>query len=738
MREFEIHDALHSQLQVSQALSNQISGLRKQSRDYAVWNATFDFMQARDEAYVKENYSSEIFTNLDTDYLIMLANDAKPALILTRHGPPNNVSINQLQTPDALSNALIAEVKDLLQRNQRSFGGSLFWMNGEAHLFGYSSILDNEAIGPPRGLLIFSRKLTPERVKTLQTLTQKSFKLAEPPGKTESTSNSRINGDEIITSGELRDTNQMHVAQIDIRAERPLKSQISTIKNIISINALALTLLSLLSMYYLFNRIVLKKIDKLVQSIGNISSKQSTNPRVSLQLNDDIDRIANEVNNLLDNLHGSTAQLEFDALHDHLTGLGNRKLLLQELEAAAAGVRAGTHRRALVLLMDLDAFKDINDVHGHLAGDAVLIEIAKRLSKCAGDTHTAIRIGGDEFACVIHDLGNNAPESFPQHMLEIVQQPIAFEGLLLHVQASIGVVLIDAENNFDQPPIELLRKADIAMYASKQKAKNSFLLFDKSIEKSVSERKRLELDLAAMIAMQSFDLRLQPIVRSMDGKAFVIEVLARWQHPELGNISPSLFIAMAESTNLMARLDRAVIQRSCALLAELRQEFSELRFSINISATTLVSPGITEFIKASLAEHKLPRNALLLEITESMLASDERDLVEALQSILGLGVQFMIDDFGTGYSSLSRLNELPLDYIKIDRSFLSNLKRTGNPMCQAIIQLAHSLGMKVVAEGVETPAQQRLLTELGCDYLQGFHLAAPMSMHQLSAYLRLH
>lgn len=734
LRDFEERDAEQTHNRINILLDLQLASMRKQAADYSVWNTTYEYMANPDPFYISQNYSRPILENLDIDqaYLIRSNGDIVVAIYRAEQIVLGATGIRYMA--GAKHTDLTRKILAIRSKRHGAKMAGFFSLNGKHYMYGISAILDNEGKGITPGDVVFIRHLDQKRMDVLHRLAQVKFDLSIPaiPEKI------AINDNNITSISTLRSADGKALASTTVNQARPLIEMVNTTSKLISANSILLTIIALLVVYILFDRLVLRKIDALVRNIFSVRNVGSIDSRLPVIGNQDIDRISTEVNFMLSDLTDSHVRLRHEAMHDHLTGLGNRKLLLQELEAAAAGVRAGTHRRALVLLMDLDAFKDINDVHGHLAGDAVLIEIAKRLSKCAGDTHTAIRIGGDEFACVIHDLGNNAPESFPQHMLEIVQQPIAFEGLLLHVQASIGVVLIDTENNFDQPPIELLRKADIAMYASKQKAKNSFLLFDKSIEKSVSERKRLELDLAAMIAMQSFDLRLQPIVRSMDGKTFVIEVLARWQHPELGNISPSLFIAMAESTNLMARLDRAVIQRSCALLAELRQEFSELRFSINISATTLVSPGITEFIKASLAEHKLPRNALLLEITESMLASDERDLVEALQSILGLGVQFMIDDFGTGYSSLSRLNELPLDYIKIDRSFLSNLERTGNPMCQAIIQLAHSLGMKVVAEGVETPAQQRLLTELGCDYLQGFHLAAPMSMHQLSAYLRLH
>jgi diguanylate cyclase (GGDEF)-like protein len=735
MREFEAADVGHSLQQANQALENQLLSLRKQARDYAVWNATYDFMQTPNPGYLEENYSTTIFDNIDSDYLIILRPDGSPQLLVKHIGTGETGRLAILPEPDALAAAIIARLTPEMKAQGVQFAGSLIWFKGKPVLYGYSSIHNNQGGGQPRGLLVFTREISPER---LQRLAQASEPFRIKPLKNDYRFRDiRIEGEQIVSSIAFRDTRKRMVAEIEIQKERPLKTQIATVTRIININSLLLTLLALASVYYLFDRVILRKIMRLVQSIGNIRAQQNADSRVALQANKDIDRIATEVNLLLDDLRSRNDQLQFDALHDNLTGLGNRKLLLQELDAACAHVRAGDYRCALLLLMDLDAFKDINDLYGHLAGDFVLKMIAAQMQHCADHQHATTRIGGDEFACVIHDIEPRMAADYAEQLLSLVTQPIPFEGIVFNIQASIGVVLIDADHHAGLPPTELLRKADIAMYASKQQGKNGYMLFNDAIEQSLSERKRLELDLAAMVAMKDFDLRLQPIVESGSGRTLVAEVLARWQHPVHGTISPGKFIAMAESARLITRLDRAIIERACSELAELRHQFDELRFSINISAATLASPGIADYLKTCLDEHALPHDALMLEITESMLLGDESGLVNTLHAITGLGVQFMIDDFGTGYSSLSRLNELPIKFVKIDRSFLSNAEQSGNPMCQAIIQLAHSLSMKVIGEGIETDRQQRLLTGLGCDYLQGYHIAAPMSTRELSAYLRL-
>jgi Amt family ammonium transporter len=238
-----------------------------------------------------------------------------------------------------------------------------------------------------------------------------------------------------------------------------------------------------------------------------------------------------------------------------------------------------------------------------------------------------------------------------------------------------------------------------------------------------------------MITEESSELWMQPVLKQSDGSLFALEVLSRWFHPSLGEIPPTEFIRMAEETKMIERLDRAVIRRSCSQLIWLRQNHPDLNLFINVSALTLIEPDFSTFIGEQIRLHAIPDGALMLEVTETVLASNEELLLKSISAIRALGVRFLIDDFGTGYSSLSRLNALPLDYLKIDGSFLSALDSGHDTICKTIIRMAHSLDMQVIAEGVETETQLQRLADLKCDFVQGFYFAKPMNPEQLAAYL---
>jgi diguanylate cyclase (GGDEF)-like protein len=439
---------------------------------------------------------------------------------------------------------------------------------------------------------------------------------------------------------------------------------------------------------------------------------------------------------MLEDLSDSHTRLQHEAFHDHLTGLGNRRLLLKELDDAFRAVKSRHIEGFTLLLMDLDDFKDINDLYGHLAGDQVIKVIAERLGGCTRSPDIAVRLGGDEFAVLIRNSRTQSCERHAEILLDALTRPIIWDGITLGVKASIGIVTADASADPGSNPIDWLRKADIAMYASKNRTKNGYLVFHADLESSLSERKRMESELSIMIGAESSEIWMQPILKQSDGSLFALEALSRWFHPVLGEISPLTFIRMAEDTKLIDRFDRSVIRRCCALIAGLRLRHPELYLCINVSALTLMEPDFSAFIARQIRLHSIPDGALMLEITETVLASDEAALLNGIRAIRQLGVRFLIDDFGTGYSSLSRLNALPLDFLKIDGSFLTALDNGQDTICKTIIRMAHSLGMQVIAEGVETEAQRRRLAELACDYLQGYHFAKPMDSRQLEHYLR--
>ncbi len=731
MREFEGRDAAHTLDRINILLDLQLESMRKQATDYAVWNTTYDFMASADPEYVKENYSEAIFENLDIDSAFLIRPDGRIAMALFK--------ADQL-APGAtgmryIANAKAMPLSEQIARKTAGYRepeiGSILSVDGKLYIFGVSDILTNDGNGPSRGKVVFIRMLDKKRMEYLKMLAQEDFIL-----KTDQIEDRIAIGDERVVSVKtMLDTAGRPVADIIVDQPRPLKQLVTTTRNIISANALVLTLIALLFVFLMFDRLVLRKIDALVRNIFSIRQVGAIGKRLPAIGDQDIDRISSEVNFMLEELSESHTRLQHEAFHDHLTGLGNRRLLLNELDNAFQSVKTGAIGHFSLFLMDLDDFKDINDLYGHLAGDHVIKVIAQRLGECARRPDLSVRLGGDEFAVLIRSDRKPDTDLLARRLLDAITRPVIWDGIALGVKASIGIVVADASSDASSNPIDWLRRADIAMYASKNRTKNGYLLFHPDLETIISERKRMERELSRMISEESSEIWMQPVLKQSDASLFALEVLSRWFHPELGEIPPAEFIRIAEETKLIDRLDRSVIRRSCARLAPLRLDHPDLHLLINVSALTLLEPDFSAFIGEQLRLHAIPDGALMLEVTETVLASDEALLLKNISAIRELGVRFLIDDFGTGYSSLSRLDALPLDFLKIDGSFLSALDGGQDTICKTIIRMAHSLDMQVIAEGVETATQLQRLADLECDFVQGYHFAKPMNPEQLAAYL---
>ena len=731
MREFEGRDAAHTLDRINILLDLQLENMRKQATDYAVWNTTYDFMASADPEYVKENYSEAIFENLDIDSAFLIRPDGRIAMALFK--------ADQL-APGAtgmryIANAKAMPLSEQIARKTAGYRepkiGSILSVDGKLYIFGVSDILTNDGNGPSRGKVVFIRMLDKKRMEYLKMLAQEDFIL-----KTDQIEDRIAIGDErVVSVKSMLDTAGRPVADIIVDQPRPLKQLVTTTRNIISANALVLTLIALLFVFLMFDRLVLRKIDTLVRNIFSIRQVGAIGKRLPAIGDQDIDRISSEVNFMLEELSESHTRLQHEAFHDHLTGLGNRRLLLNELDNAFQSVKTGSIGHFSLFLMDLDDFKDINDLYGHLAGDHVIKVIAQRLGECARRPDLSVRLGGDEFAVLIRSDRKPDTDLLARRLLDAITRPVIWDGIALGVKASIGIVVADASSDASSNPIDWLRRADIAMYASKNRTKNGYLLFHPDLETIISERKRMERELSRMISEESSEIWMQPVLKQSDASLFALEVLSRWFHPELGEIPPAEFIRIAEETKLIDRLDRSVIRRSCARLAALRLGHPDLHLLINVSALTLLEPDFSAFIGEQLRLHAIPDGALMLEVTETVLAGDEALLLKNISAIRELGVRFLIDDFGTGYSSLSRLDALPLDFLKIDGSFLSALDGGQDTICKTIIRMAHSLDMQVIAEGVETATQLQRLADLECDFVQGYHFAKPMNPEQLTAYL---
>jgi diguanylate cyclase (GGDEF)-like protein len=384
------------------------------------------------------------------------------------------------------------------------------------------------------------------------------------------------------------------------------------------------------------------------------------------------------------------------------------------------------------MLMDLNHFKEINDTLGHHQGDRLLQEVATRLRGAVRASDTVARLGGDEFGVLLHGTAHAGAEAVAEGLLARLREPFVVDSTTLQVGGSIGLAWCPDHGTDVET---LIQRADIAMYAAK--ATGGYAVFEHGKDNHSRRRLALAAALPAAIERGELVLAYQPKADLRTGRIVGAEALARWEHPELGAVDPGEFVPIAEQTGLIITLTTAVLQAALERVATWRALGHELTVAVNLSARSFLDERLAEEIPALLAVHDLPPDCLELEITESMLMHDPERAAVTLERLAAIGVGLSVDDFGTGYSSLAHLKRLPVDTIKIDKSFVLDMAddEADEAIVRSTIELAHNLGLRVVAEGVESPAAWMRLVALGCDLAQGFHLARPLPAGGLLALL---
>ena len=428
-------------------------------------------------------------------------------------------------------------------------------------------------------------------------------------------------------------------------------------------------------------------------------------------------------------------QLAHQAFHDPVTNLANRALFSDRVEHALMRSQRGFPDIAIVFI-DLDDFKTVNDSLGHAAGDHVLQEVARRLQIAVRPTDTVARFGGDEFAVLLESVNDSAQAAdAAARILHALEIPLEIDGKQVFPRASIGICLVDRENESPEAA-ELLRNADVAMYMAKRDSKGSYRVFEPTMHERVVERLELRSELQRAIDEDQLALHYQPVVRLEGHEILGVEALLRWMHPTRGTIPPNQFIPLAEETGLIIPMGRWVLETACAEGVLLHTRFPRpepLAMSVNLSVRQLQSESIVADVRSALEKSGLTPGALVLEITESVMMADTDFAVQRLCELKDLGVRLAMDDFGTGYSSLSYLSRFPVDILKMDRSFVGAGENVA--LQSAIIALGASLELEVVAEGIELPEQERSLHDLGCELGQGFLFARPMGPPELLKFL---
>lgn len=423
------------------------------------------------------------------------------------------------------------------------------------------------------------------------------------------------------------------------------------------------------------------------------------------------------------------ARLAAQALHDPLTGIGNRGLLVERLEHALA--RLDRHPGLLALLfVDLDRFKLVNDTLGHEAGDDLLVQTAARLRSTLRPEDLVVRLGGDEFVVLCEEFTDPAEvEGLAQRVVQVLNMPLCLDGREVFVSASVGVAVCDSG---DRSAADLLRDADAAMYHSKQLGRGRYTVFDDAVRTRTSDRLQLGSELHHALRRHELRACYQPIASLVTGAVVAVEALLRWDHPDRGRLTPGAFLDVADDTGLIVDFDAWMVGTACGDAVEMGRELGgPVGVWVNLSGRSLADPALADVIAAALARSALDPQLLTLEITEGALMQNAAETVGILATLRELGVQLAIDDFGTGFSSLAYLQRFPVQALKVDRSFVGRVDLPGQEasgstaIIRSVVSLAASLGLRTVAEGIETAEQLATATSLGCDLGQGFFLGRP-------------
>ncbi len=441
-------------------------------------------------------------------------------------------------------------------------------------------------------------------------------------------------------------------------------------------------------------------------------------------------------------LESANEELRRRAFIDPLTGLPNRMLFedrllhaMQRYDRDDDSRARREPRKVAVLFVDLDGFKPINDMLGHAVGDEVLKEAARRLRTTTRDSDTVARIGGDEFVLLAEDVSDVADcASLANRVIQVLAQPLEVQGHQVTLSGSVGVALYPEHGD----RLKLVQNADAAMYTAKRAGGNTYALFESRMNEGLQDQLSLQQDLRHALERGELQLHYQPKIDARLGRLQGVEALLRWQHPTRGMVGPNVFIPIAERFGLINGLGNWVIEESCRQMRVWADEGLSMNVAINLSVHQLRTEELVPRIESALARYQVMPSQLLCEITESVAMEDIESTQRAFEALSRIGVYLSIDDFGTGYSSLSYLRQLPARQLKIDRSFVADIevRPDARAIVSAVIQLAHQLGLRVVAEGVETEGQRDILLVLQCDELQGYLLARPMAVEALDDWLQ--
>ncbi len=723
-RRFDRFDAklLRQQLiRVNTAIAQDKKALESTIADYAYWDDAEQFILGNKPHFMRDNFLVESMKNINVNAVIV-TNTERQA-IASVMVLPNNL-LGDIEEP--LFSQLEQELLKLKSRLTKKANSFLFWQNDSAYLVASVAVTDTLGLNEPSGYLFFVRTYDKAGLARLQTLTQVDFELT-PNNDVHNLEIHKVDTDPILW--EARQSIEGLAGDINIRAKGKLADERDASSFLVVYSVIFVALFCLLVTYFMLHFRVLRRLGQFSRLADELRGGNNS-VRWPAQGNDELDNLALSMNTLLDEIDSRHNDLTYLAEHDPLTGLGNRRLLMSQMDAIHYQQHRNSTFQASMVLFDLDSFKLLNDGLGHAAGDFVLKLVARRILSVIRRCDTAVRLGGDEFAILLREMSTKEALEFVERLSVQLREPFSYNGSTISVRASAGISVI----TLDMSKEDIIRNADLAMYEAKRKSQGGAAVFDTSMLSEVSRRVQLEQALQRTVKDDGIEVWYQPIVDGNTGHIKGLEALCRW--PLDGNyIPPDEFITIAEETGLISELGQLIFRRVCRDLVEIRDLHPNLSCNVNLSIKQFANVNFVRDVAADLAKFSLPSSAINFELTENMVAESINEVLPTMKLLVAQGFSFHLDDFGTGYSSLERLRTLPFDTLKIDRSFVQALRNGEDIMVRHIINMATELGMTLIAEGVESSVELERLLGLGCDHIQGYYFAKPMPLNLLSIWL---
>lgn len=673
-------------------LGDEGAALVGAARDYAEWDDTWAYVRGESPDYLQTSLTPETWPNLRLERVLLAT--------------PDRVVLAQRWTEDGAVALTDEEARHLASLDGGAAGWGLVKSPQGALMYATVPVTRSDRTGADGTRLVFARRVD-AALPVAERLARSALVLVPPEGAVAPAPAGRVVGVATVSAP--------GASGWRVRAEREVRPPTAALQALVAAG-LAVGGFSLLTTLALLDAFVLRRLVRFTTELAAI--RDGERRRLSAEGDDELDRLGQGVNDLMAHLDVAQARLQEQALHDALTGLANRTLLHDRLEQALARARR-SGRKVALLFVDLDHFKMINDHLGHPVGDRFLVSVAERLRVGLRPEDTVARVGGDEFAIVLEDLATLDPAvRAADRVLQALRVPIVHAEASYEVSASVGVAFSEPDSTVQG----LLSAADTAMYAAKQSGRDRSAVYDAAMHGEVMHR--LELHRALRLAIHNGEIGVwfQPIVAAADGQLVGFEALARWLRPGVGPMEAGGFVAIAEEASVVAELDERVLELALAHFAPWRARLPRLVLTVNQSARRFDLHDLPARVRSACREASVPTEALILEISEVLHGPNEARWKEGIALLAQSGVRLALDDFGAGCSSLGRLRE-SVALLKLDRSFVEELEAGREEVACAVLGLAGTLRLPVVAEGVESEAAAARLRELGCAWLQGWNFA---------------